>query len=159
MRLTIISGGQTGADVGALRAAKAAGVPTTGWVPRGWLTERGPDRGLADYGLLEMATADYPSRTRANVAMADAVLWFGDPTSHGGLLTLGESRKRGIPVLLVNHVLPKHVGAVVEWLTATFDDLDDTVRLLVAGNRESKSPGIRAAVEAFMLDLLRRLAS
>jgi hypothetical protein len=35
----VISGGQTGADQGGLRAAKAAGIPTGGWAPRGWLVE------------------------------------------------------------------------------------------------------------------------
>jgi hypothetical protein len=159
MRLTIISGGQTGADVGALRAAKACDIPTAGWVPRGWLTERGPEPGLADYGLHEMATADYPARTHANVAMADAVLWFGNPGSPGGILTLTEAGKRAMPCLIVERLAPACIVEVAQWLTSTFDNLDDDVKLLVAGNRESKSPGIGAAVEAFMLDLLRRLAS
>jgi hypothetical protein len=35
----VISGGQTGADQGGLRAARACGIPTGGWAPRGWLTE------------------------------------------------------------------------------------------------------------------------
>jgi hypothetical protein len=38
----VISGGQTGADQGGLRATRACGIPTGGWAPRGWLTEAGP---------------------------------------------------------------------------------------------------------------------
>lgn len=38
----IISGGQTGADQGALVAAKQLGIETGGWTPRGFLTEAGP---------------------------------------------------------------------------------------------------------------------
>lgn len=44
----IVSGGQTGADQAALRAARAAGLPTGGWAPRGWLTEEGPAPWLAN---------------------------------------------------------------------------------------------------------------
>ena len=33
----VITGGQTGADQGALRAARAAGIPAGGWAPLGWL--------------------------------------------------------------------------------------------------------------------------
>jgi hypothetical protein len=49
----VISGGQTGADQGGLRAAQACGIPTGGWAPRGWLTEAGPAPWLADWGLVE----------------------------------------------------------------------------------------------------------
>jgi len=38
----IITGGQIGADQGALRAARAAGIATGGWAPAGWETEAGP---------------------------------------------------------------------------------------------------------------------
>ena len=51
MNLTVISGGQTGVDQAALRAARSCGIPTGGWAPRGWLTEDGPAPWLADYGL------------------------------------------------------------------------------------------------------------
>jgi hypothetical protein len=35
----VVSGGQTGADQGGLRAARLAGIPTGGWAPKGWLVE------------------------------------------------------------------------------------------------------------------------
>ena len=35
----IISGGQTGADEGGLMAAALLGIPTGGWMPRGFLRE------------------------------------------------------------------------------------------------------------------------
>ena len=38
----VISGGQTGADQAGWRAAKASGIPTGGWMPKGFLTEDGP---------------------------------------------------------------------------------------------------------------------
>jgi hypothetical protein len=35
----ILSGGQTGADQAAWRAARSFGLPTGGWMPLGFLTE------------------------------------------------------------------------------------------------------------------------
>jgi len=70
----IISGGQTGVDQAALRAAKACGIPTGGWAPKWWKTEDGPASWLADFALREHASADYAVRTRANVADAGLTL-------------------------------------------------------------------------------------
>ena len=73
----IISGGQTGADQVALRAARAPGVPTGGWAPKGWLTEDGPAPWLADFGLAECPEPGYSARTLANVRDSDVTLRFG----------------------------------------------------------------------------------
>jgi hypothetical protein len=48
MFMKIISGGQSGADQAAWRAAKAFGIATGGWMPRGFL--RFPAE-LFDHGL------------------------------------------------------------------------------------------------------------
>jgi len=37
-----VSGRQTGVDQAAWRAVRATGIPTGGWIPRGFLTEDGP---------------------------------------------------------------------------------------------------------------------
>ena len=60
----IITGGQTGADQAALRAACAAGLATGGWAPAGWATEEGPALGLAFFGLVELPGADDATRRR-----------------------------------------------------------------------------------------------
>src|SRR5215471_5688537 len=63
-----ISGGQTGADQGGLRAAKTLGIPTGGWAPRGRMTEDGSaEELLRSFGLREFSQPGYPPRTRANV--------------------------------------------------------------------------------------------
>jgi hypothetical protein len=49
----VLSGGQSGVDQAALRAARACGLDTGGWAPAGWMTEVGPASWLADYGLVE----------------------------------------------------------------------------------------------------------
>jgi hypothetical protein len=85
----VISGGQTGADQAALRAARACGIATGGWAPKGWLTE-GPldEEGhpfpktvaspwLAGWELLECDEPGWRPWPRANVRDSDATLWFG----------------------------------------------------------------------------------
>ena len=44
--LKILSGGQTGVDLGALKAAKKAGITTGGCLPKGCKTEDGIDLSL-----------------------------------------------------------------------------------------------------------------
>jgi hypothetical protein len=153
----VISGGQTGADLAALSAARTAGIATGGYAAKGWLTEAGPMPRLADFALVEAPVAGYPARTRLNVALADAALWFGDQASPGGKLTLSSCRAKGIPCLIVREsVTPEYAAG---WLRAyVFPVREGGVTLLVAGNRESSAPGIGDRVEAFLgrvLGLLR----
>lgn len=152
MKLTVISGGQSGADSGALRAAKTRNLPTAGFAPKGFLTEDGPRPELGtEYGLIEMPTVDYPARTRANVQMATAVLWFGNPHSPGGKLTLSEAVRHNIDSFVV---LAKTTPSdVARWLVGTVFPGEPSVALMVAGNRESKNPGIGSQVERFMGDV------
>ena len=71
----VISGGQTGADQAGLAVAKRLGVPTGGYLPKGWLTEAGPRPDLgATYGLEEAETAAYPERTERNVLASDGTV-------------------------------------------------------------------------------------
>lgn len=70
----VISGGQTGVDQAALRAAKACGIPTGGYAPKDYMTEDGPSPWLADFGLIALTVSDYPRRTKANVVEAGFVV-------------------------------------------------------------------------------------
>jgi hypothetical protein len=73
MRLIkIISGGQTGADRGALDAAIARGVSHGGWCPKG---RRAEDGVISErYRLIETASHAYEHRTVANIENSDATL-------------------------------------------------------------------------------------
>ncbi len=87
----VISGGQTGADMGGLLAATRAGIPTGGWAPKGWLREtpngHGEEQGdwLARFGLKECPESGYPARRTRNVKDCDAILLFGKNTSKGSI--------------------------------------------------------------------------
>ena len=69
------SGGQTGVDQAAWRAAKSLGIDTGGVMPKGFLTHDGPRPHFAElYGAEEDASADYASRTERNVQLTDFTL-------------------------------------------------------------------------------------
>jgi hypothetical protein len=87
----VISGGQVGADLGGLAAAKSLCIPTGGFAPQGYRTANGVNLELRDiFGLIECPTSDYKSRTYLNVLNSDATLRFaGDFDSPGEKCTLG----------------------------------------------------------------------
>ncbi len=82
----IISGGQTGADRAALDTAIKFNMPHGGWITRGRRTESGPLPGC--YNLVEMASRDYPARTRKNIIDADGTIIIArGPLTGGSHLT------------------------------------------------------------------------
>ena len=149
----VISGGQTGADRGALIAARAAGLATGGWMPRGFRAHDGAHPEFAErYGIRETTSPRYPPRTALNVKESDGTLRFAtDWNSPGELLTLELCRKYRKPQLEVTPggVTPADVTA---WITA------NNVRVLnVAGNAERTSPGIQEYVAEFLSEVFRLL--
>jgi hypothetical protein len=155
----LISGGQSGVDLAGLDAAKAMGIPTGGWMPRGWLTEDGPRPEYAErYGLQEMPTADYPSRTRQNVSQADGTLILTQQRLSGGtLLTFNVCKAAGKTRFVVCFPGESHddawVIAVVQ--VAAWIKGHGVQTLNAAGPRESKCPGIYQRARAFLLAVLR----
>ena len=146
----IISGGQNGADFAALQAAKSLGIPTGGTAPKGWRVcawdgsdASNPD--LANYGLVEHSSREYPPRTVANVKNSGATVWFGYVKSPGGKLTISTCEKLGKPYLI--NPTPRQLRATCEYWNAKV--------LNVAGNRLSAdNPNIdqvvrEAIVQAF----------
>src|SRR5947209_16647845 len=99
----IVTGGQTGADQAAWRAARDAGIATGGWMPRGSLTEEGPRPDLAAlFGAREHESEEPEGRTLANVRDSDGTLVFvGDRPGPGTLLTIAACRAAGAPLLIV----------------------------------------------------------
>ena len=143
----VISGGQVGADRGGLRAAKAAGLPTGGWMPRGFLALDGYRPEFAtEFGLREHPRTEYRPRTRMNILDAGGTIRFAtDWTASGERLTLGLIRRHGKPHLDISPTAGPGPEAVVGWL------LEERIEVLnVSGNTELRSPGI----ERFVLEYL-----
>ena len=151
-RLFIVSGGQTGADRGALDAALAAGLPCGGWCPRGRRAEDGiiPER----YPLRETPTAEYPQRTAWNVRDSDGtVILHRGRVDRGTALTERLARREGRPVLLldVRSARPQELAA---WIGK-----EKIERLNVAGPRQSRAPGLQDSVTDFLRETLALLTA
>lgn len=144
----IISGGQTGADRGGLDAALRLNIPHGGYCPLGRKAEDGriPDV----YDLQEMDTDDYRIRTRRNVAFAHATIVFAyGPLDGGSLLTLKFCHELRTQCLIVDLQAKRPMGI------KSFLKSAKPKTLNIAGNRESKSPGIQVKVRDVLVEALK----
>jgi hypothetical protein len=150
----VISGGQTGADRAALAAARELGIPTGGWMPKGFRAHDGPRPEFATlYGVKEHASPRYPPRTALNVKESNATLRIATNwESPGENLTRKMCARYRRPHLDVTPDGPTTPVDVADWLART------GVRVLnVAGNAERTSPGIEAFATTFLLAVFRLL--
>ena len=158
----IISGGQTGADMGALIAARELGIESGGVAPRGWLTEDGPqEQLLRGFGLTECDEGGYEARTRRNAAVSDGTLLVGPHTSGGSGLTHDMVRQLTKPLFLLAFEKPLNIQAEAGRLEEFRCWLKDheILTLNVAGYRESQSPGIADFTRRFLIQSLAARSS
>jgi hypothetical protein len=147
----IVSGGQTGADQGALSAARKLRISTGGTAPRGWLTETGPQETmLKSFGLVECNEPGYAARTRKNVLDGDGTLLLGPYESGGVALTATAAKEANKPFLHIDITTPiapndERIVRFRSWLQEF-----DIRTLNVAGNRETHSPGIQSFTTEFL---------
>lgn len=132
---TLVSGGQTGVDRGALDAAMLAGTPCGGWCPAGRKAEDG--RIDPKYSLQETSSNQYIVRTRQNVRDSDGtlVIYFG--THEGGTTrTIEFCRELHKPCYCLNalHYSPEEAASLIK----QFIDDQQISTLNVAGPRASK---------------------
>ncbi len=154
----VISGGQTGADRGALIAAKQFNLLTGGAMPSGFLAEDGLHPEFKElYGMSD-DYADYHSRTTANVLAADLTICIAtDWKSPGELLTkrlLRENEKEFYCVDPRRNDLTMEVELLGSELVGDIQDFRMKLETLnVAGNKESTSPGIQVWTVEFLTGL------
>lgn len=146
----IISGGQTGADIAGLRAAKRLGIPTGGWMPKNCMTLAGPKPDWAYEFNMDVHPGGYKDRTWENVQDSDGTIRFAAVfESPGERCTMNAIKALGKPWLDVNVV---HNGAgadIPSWLDHY------NIRILnIAGNSERTWLGIEAWVEEFLVRVL-----
>lgn len=159
MVIKVISGGQTGADTGALMAARHMGVPTGGWGPPDLRHERGaidPVFGLTATPQ-ERSTfgSDIPRslRTEWNVRDSDGTMVMGDREQWdmGTQFTWNMCQLYDKPCFLADFQDP---GAAVLWIIT-----HGIYILNVAGPRESEVPGVEALTSEFMKKIIIRLSA
>lgn len=171
MNLRVVSGGQTGADRAALDAARAVGLETGGWCPRGRRAEDGRIPGR--YPLRETPSEAVEQRTEWNVRDSDATLILVlDAMDRGTSYTEEQAQAYGKPLRIVeltgstdahdkkadeagevsSETVGEEVRETARWLKAR-----NVSVLNVAGPRESNAPGLYAAAQRFLLCLFERL--
>jgi Circularly permutated YpsA SLOG family len=146
--ITIVSGGQTGADRAALDFAIDHHIPHSGWCPRGRPAEDGAIPPL--YRLKETPSRKYAQRTEWNVRDSDATVVFSvAPNPAGGTaLTLAVAHRLGKPFL---H-LCRDAASVDESAARlrSFLDKHQVERLNIAGPRASQEPEVAAFVRSVL---------
>jgi Circularly permutated YpsA SLOG family len=143
----IVSGGQTGVDQAALRAAQALGLPCDGWCPPGRLCESGtipsifPLRETPAERSVEATEIPRSQRTEWNVRDSDATLIL--QPRHFVKLDPGTdwaarcAARYGKPLLVFDPGDPTAVDAVKAWLESL-----SIHTLNVSGPSERTVPGI-----------------
>jgi hypothetical protein len=143
--ISIISGGQTGADRAALDFAISHGFKYGGWCPKHRRAEDGAIS--SQYSLQETPSAHYSQRTQWNVRDSDATVVFSiRPRVSGGTrLTLELARRLEKPVL---HLSRDDFGipAAASRLKAFLQE-HQVRRLNVAGPRISQESDIAPFVQ------------
>lgn len=160
MLTRVISGGQTGVDQAALRAAASLGIAIGGWCPPGRLSEQGVIP--AQFPLVETPeerserAPDIPrsQRTEWNVRDSDGTLLLcrGDLAQQdaGTRWTAECAVLYRKPLLVSDPAAPNEVQRVREWLTAR-----RIATLNVAGPSESSCPRIGDVAERFVVAILQ----
>lgn len=175
----VVTGGQSGADQAGWRAAVATGFPCSGWMPKGFLTEDGPRPEFAGlYGAKEHPRSGYRFPRLANVTMTaksggpnngyaivfDATPGEGVSRETQGLHNdQGKLRARGLPcpdIALIKLIRQDDTFVFANRMhspdvMAAWINYLEVRALLVAGNRESSSPGIGAWVEEYLREMFR----
>lgn len=154
----VISGGQTGADMAGLIAARSAGLLTGGIAPRGYRTELGPRvELLKSYGLVEHFSSSYEPRTFQNILDSTFTLIIADRLDGGSALTVTvclNKKKPSLHIPMNELYMVQTFTFVKKWIEQ--HSLAETI-INVAGNRESKSPGIEKAATIFLAKLFGAL--
>lgn len=164
----IITGFQTGADIGAARAAKSRGIPTGGYVPASWA------RKFMEYNVIPVYGASFNNvlvlRSMENVNISNGVIAFYTHYSVGTSRTIGYATtgvwkpfdNPGIDktTILISGEKPVLIVQDVSSITAAARDIADFLRntpgvINVCGHRaEAEYPYFEETVERIMATAL-----
>lgn len=144
----VISGGQTGADLGGLLAAERVGIATGGLAPKGYYTEKGNQPILGTrFGLTEDVSPGYTHRTGVNVRNSDVTLILAtEPKSYGTVQTIRYCDEYGRRYKLINPFI-EDASVGVTFLRQHRPNVVN-----IAGNRETVSPGLTKITRDWLIN-------
>lgn len=141
--ILVISGGQTGADRGALDAARQVGILIGGWCPYG---RRAEDGTVPLHLGLQEIRGGYRERTECNVVSSHATLLVHmGKLGPGSRLTMELANKHGRPLFAGCDLRDTRTAAdrTAVWLGSMVETFGFGLVLNVAGPRESTNPGLQ----------------
>jgi len=160
IQLKIISGGQTGADIAGNQVAVSRNISTGGTMPARYRIEDKSGKGSLykpEYAILynmkTTTSSGYLLRTRKNVIDSDYSIIFNFNSSNGSKNTRNYCWEYNKDYLyfthkhkkLSNKILGKHCAKkLYEFISGFGEEREYIVN--IAGNRESKYPGINKRV-------------
>ena len=157
------SGGQSGADRGAMDAALSMGFPISGWCPKGGWAEDYPDPPgvLTLYPqMVETPSSDVTQRTEWNIRESTCCITLNscqEGTSPGTDAGFVFYEKYGIPHFEIYVDGQESIEAQTEQAYAWLDSLnDDAIVLGFGGPRASEYPGIYDIAFGIVKELLEK---
>ena len=143
------SGGQSGADRGAMDAARRCGVRVSGWCPAGGWAEDYPDPpGVLELypEMMETPSSDVIQRTEWNIRDSTCCIVLNthaSGTSPGTNAGYEFNEKYGVPHFDIWLDGPDSLGVQIERACDWLRELDDAAIVLgIGGPRASEYPGI-----------------
>lgn len=136
----IISGGETGADIGALVGASKAGVPTGGTASRDYMTEKGSQAPVlkASFGLIPHPSHLEADRVFENIKKADVTAIFTAAINCSEVdQVVKVCEKLNKKHIVIDAFAPTAAETFHSFVLETKPDC-----LNITGDKESKSAGI-----------------
>lgn len=153
----VISGGQTGADIGGLIAAVLHDIQPGGYMPKDWITQAGRRPEYREMFNMREHSGSYKERTWANVEASDATLRIAcDITTAGERCTLNAIKNFNKPYfdVLVDKKRPtialSGVKSIVNWIQQLQLNKSGDFTLNVAGNSHKTWIGMQHYVTSLL---------
>lgn len=153
----VISGMQTGADIAGIKAAKDCEISVGGYMPLGFKTENGRHPEYQEqYNAQETKSEDYLVRTEKNVIYSDGTVIFDYALSSGSIKTKRYCMNLKKPYLYLTKNEITNTEQCSKRILAFITE-NKIQTLNVAGNRESKTPGIEKRVYKILSSVFQQL--
>lgn len=149
--LSVLAGGMSGAEEGALEAANLLSIPYYGYMASGYRVLGGQRAEIArKYGLMTTSSPNLNDRTKMMVETADLVLFFGREKLRMYKKAAGWAEKSQCPIESVDPTSP-----IAHWVVQIHIATHGAKKVFITGDREDRWPGMKDLTREVLLKALR----